>query len=486
MKSSRFELLSSDEIEKIHGLSMEVLSETGIKVNVKKMREMLRENGCGIDEESRIVTFPREVIERCLKTVPREFTLCGPAGEKEWTVNPEAQMFCGLSTAINMYDLETGDYRPTVIQDVVDHIVLMDHCDNIVANQMDLWPGDIPMQTIHTDTMRAWAKNCTKPYSLGAYGVMATRDMMNMLSIIMGGRENMKKHALTGIVSIQSPLSTAQIQIEGLMVFAEWGQPVICSPEAMAGTTAPVSLAGLLVQHNAEILAHIIMAQVVNPGTPVLYGSVSTIAEMRRGTVALGAVETGMISAASAQLAHFYDIPIRAVAGATESKTMDLQCGMERQRSIMLAALGGVNYITCVGTLESTTAAAHELTVIDNEIIGAVMRAVRGIEVNDLNLAADIIRKVGPDGNYLMEEHTQMNFRKEHYIPGTASLEKRDIWEKDGMKNMTDRAAGRARKILAEHSENEIDPKLEAELDAYCKMVAERDISEFYNAEWES
>jgi trimethylamine--corrinoid protein Co-methyltransferase len=207
---------------------------------------------------------------------------------------------------------------------------------------------------------------------------------------------------------------------------------------------------------------------------------------MRRGTVALGAIETGMISAASAQLANFYDIPCRAVAGCTESKTMDIQCGIEREQSIMLAAMGGANYITCVGTLESSTAAAHELTVIDNEILGMVERALRGIEVNESSMALEVIRSVGPDGNYLMQEHTQKNFRSEHFIPRLADREKRDVWEQGGRRDMTVRAREEAKKILSKHKPKEIDTRLAKELDEYVKSVAARPIEDFYAAEWEA
>jgi trimethylamine--corrinoid protein Co-methyltransferase len=487
MKSSRFEVLSEKEITKIHEHTLEILEEVGIKVEVKKMRGILADIGCTVNEKTKIVTFPPQVVDEYIKKAPGEILLCGADPEKQWPINTETRVFGGLGTAINMYDLETGEYRPTTLEDTINHIIVFDYCDHIVSNQMDYWPHDIPMQTIHSETIRAWAENCTKSFGMGAYGVMPTTDMMEMVLLIMGGKDAVKtKHPYITIVSIQSPLSTSQIQIEGLMILAEYGQPALMSPEAMAGTTAPVTLAGLLVQHNAEILSHIIMAQAINPGTPVMYGSVSTIAEMRRGTVALGSVETGMISAASAQLAHFYGIPCRAVAGATEAKTMDIQCGTERIRSLFLTALGGANYITCVGTIESTTGGAHEISVIDNELIGSVERAIRGIEVDDSTLAVDIIKRVGPDGNYLMDEHTQKHFRGEHFIPRLATLEKRDIWEKGGKRDMLDRAREETKKILTNHTPKELDPKLKKELDDYCEMVKGRSLDDFYAAEWES
>jgi trimethylamine--corrinoid protein Co-methyltransferase len=486
MKSARFEVLEKKEIDEIRQATLEVLEQAGVKVEVKKMRQILADLGCKVDETAKVVKFPPRVVESYVGKAPREFTLCGRKKSLTWKVSPETRVWGGLGTAVNMYNLETGAYAPATMNDLVRHLIILDNLQHIQSNQMDIWPSDILMQAIPVEGIRAWAKNCDKSFGMGAYGVMPTQDMMKMLIIAMGGKDEIKDtHPYMTIVNTVSPLSSAQIQLEGLMVIAEYGQPALLSPEAMAGTTAPITLAGLLIQHNAEVLAHIVMAQAINPGTPVMYGTVSTIAEMRRGTVALGSVETGLISAAIAQIAHSYDIPCRGVAGGTESKLLDLQCGVERARTMQMAALGGVNYITCVGTIESTTAAAHELLVIDDELIGSVERAVRGIEVNDTTKAVEIIKKVGPGGDYLMQEHTQKYFRTEHFIPSLCDRDKRDIWEKSGKKDMVGKAREKALAILAKHTEKELDPAVVKGMDEYVEAVKKRTLDEYYAAEWE-
>ncbi len=487
MKINRLKVLDEQEITTIHQHTLEVLSEVGIKVELKKMREMLRDLGCDVDENNKRARFRPDFVENYVKKAPREFILCGADPDKQWIITPETQIFSGLGTPINIYDLDTGNFRPTTLQDITNHLILFDHLDHIVSNQMDIWPNDIPMQTVHVEAIRTWAQNSTKPFGMGAYGVMATTDMMEMMSLVAGGSEVISnRHPFAAIVSIQSPLATVQAQLEGLVILAQYGQPALMSPEAMAGTTAPVTLAGLLVQHNAEVLAHIIMAQVVNPGTPVLYGSVSTIAEMKAGTATLGAVETGLISVACTQLAHFYDIPCRVVAGGTESKTIELQCGYERQRSVMMAAMAGANYITCVGTLESTLTGAHELAVIDNDLIGMVKRALGGIEVTDETLALDVIKKVGPSGTYIMEAHTLEHFKNEQYFSSIVDQDQRATWEQSGKKGMLERARDEARSIISKHRPRELDPRLLKELDNYVKMAAGRDMDDFYAAEWEA
>lgn len=486
MAESSFGILTEEEIRKIHEASLDVLAETGVKVALKKMRERLRDCGCTADEETKIVRFPSEFVSEYLAKAPREWVLGGADPALEWPVNTSSRLYSGLGTPSNMYDMETLGYRPATFVDLKNHMILIDGLENIHGGQTDIWPTDIPMHTCHVEALRAWARECRKSFGMGAFGVMATTDIMDMMTIAMEGEQAVRnRHPYLTIVSVHSPLSSAQTQLEGLWILAERGQPALMSPEAIAGMTAPVTLAGLLVQHNAEVLAHIIMAQAVNPGTPVMYGSVSTIADMKHGEVALGSVETGMVSAASAQLAHFYGLPCRCVAGATEAKEIDLQCGIEREQSIIQAALAGANLITCAGTLESTCAGANELTVIDNEIIAMAERIARGIAVTPETLALDLIRTVGPDGSYIAESHTHRHFRSEHLIPRLAGRGKRAAWEKEGRPEMRAAARREAKRILEAHRPRELDETIAAELDRYCDIVSRRTLDDFYTAEWE-
>jgi trimethylamine--corrinoid protein Co-methyltransferase len=275
------------------------------------------------------------------------------------------------------------------------------------------------------------------------------------------------------------------MQLEGLLICADYGQPLALSPEAIAGATAPVTLAGLLAQENASILAHITLAQIYRPGTPVLYGSVSTIANMRLGTVALGSVETGLISAASAQMARDYGLPCRTVGGATESKLEDVQAGLERSLTLAQAVLAGVNFITCAGTLDSTMTESDALLMLDDELCGALLRMARGIEVNEETLALDLIRKINFSGHYMAEAHTVEHFRKEHFIPKLLPREPYDAWQKAGSRSALEHARERVRQALAKHQPVLLDPVVETGLDEFRRMVAQRSLEEFYAGEIE-
>jgi trimethylamine--corrinoid protein Co-methyltransferase len=337
------------------------------------------------------------------------------------------------------------------------------------------------MTTIHSEAIWAWAHNSRKAFGMGCYGYLPTWDMMRMMALAVGGKEELRQRPrFLAICSVVSPLQMDQAQAEGMFICADYGQPLAISPEGIAGATAPVTLAGLLAQENAGILAHITLSQIYKPGTPVLYGTVSTVSNMRYGTVALGAPETGLITAGSAQLARKYDIPIRSVGGTTESKRADFQAGIERMGTLLPAVLAGVNLITCAGTLDGSMLEDHAMLLLDDEICGATLRTARGIEVNDETLALDLIKKTGYDGNYLAEEHTASHFRKELFIPKLYSREPYDTWEKGGSKLALDHARERVRKILAEHQPRQLDPAVVTAMDEFRRQVAERNLQDFY------
>jgi len=479
-----YEVLSREEIERIHSASMEVLQTIGIQVDYPVARELFRQAGALVDEAQQCVRIPETLVRWALDQAPKTFKLYGADAGLEMEIGGDAVQFAALGTPTTMLDLDSGDYRPSTLDDLGNHIKLIDGCDHIHCSQMDVWPNDIPMNMIHSEAIWLWAHNSRKSFGLGCYGYMPTLDMMRMTAVAVGGKEELRQRPrFFGICSVVSPLKMTQIQVEGMMICAEYGQPVTLAPEGIAGMSAPVSLAGLLIQENANILAHITLSQIFRPGAPVLYGTVSTIANMRNGTVALGSVETGLITAASAQLAHYYGIPIRSVGGVTESKSADLQAGVERMATLLPAVLAGVHYITCAGTLDSSMLESDALLVMDDELAGMALRVKRGIDVNETSMAMDVIRSVGFSGNYIAEEHTQQNYRKEFYMTRFMVRQPYESWAKEGSKSAMEHAREKARAILARHQPRVLDPSIEKELEAYRKMVAERSIEDLYKYE---
>jgi trimethylamine--corrinoid protein Co-methyltransferase len=486
MKTARFEVLSPDEVERIHSASMQVLGDVGLKVDYAPARDLFRQAGAGVDTSKNIVRIPADLVRWAVSQAPAQFTLYGADGQFHLPIGGDQVCFAGLGTPTHIIDTDTGERRPTTLADVERHIQLIDACEQIHNSQMDVWPNDVPMTTIHTESIWAWAHHSHKPFGMGCYGYIPTWDMMRMMAIAAGGKQELRQRPrFLAICSVGSPLQMLQMQLEGLLICADYGQPLAMSPEAIAGATAPATLAGLLVQENAAILAHVTLAQIFRPGTPVLYGTVSTIANMRLGTVALGSVETGLITAASAQMARYYGLPCRGVGATTEAKTEDLQAGLERAATLLQAVLAGVNFITCGGTLDSSMIESDPLLLLDDELCGAALRVARGITVDEETLALDVIRQVvhtGP-GNYLADRHTLRHFRQEHFIPRFLAREPYDAWVEAGSRSALDRARDRVRDILAHHRPTQLDPAVEQELAEFRQMVADRPLEEFYMGE---
>ncbi len=258
---------------------------------------------------------------------------------------------------------------------------------------------------------------------------------------------------------------------------------MIIAPSASGGLNAPITLAGLLTQTNAEVLSSIILTQLINPGTPVLYGTVNTPLDPRTANVAWGAIETSLITVASAQLAKFYDIPSRASGCITNSNIFDMQNGFERFNTLSAAAYAGINYITCAGTYECGLASSLELAVIDNELAGIVSRALKGIEVSEDTIALKQIKSVvlGEKKGllFLGLKHTARNIKNELFIPSLSERNSRNTWIKKGALDLINKAQKKIQEILKSHKPIVLDPGLENKIDEFIKKVEIRNINEY-------
>ena len=489
MKLKKVEVFTKDELEAIHDASMTLLSEVGIKVDAQEARDILKENGAIVDDSNYFVKFPESMVKEKLKTVPNSFKLYGPDGSFRFEVNTQQTQFGTIGTPVKIYDpSEKKGVRKTVMEDTIQQIKVVDCLENIVCSHIDVWPNDVSYITIHSECIYQWVKNTKKPYGLGCLGRLASQDMMNMASIIVGDDDELIKNPrFIGFMNPTSPLHLPVLMTNGFEIFAKYKQPTIIAPEALAGASAPVTLAGLLTQTNAEIIGSAVLSQVFNPGTPIFFGTVSHITDMRTGNSAMGSVEMGLITAGIAQLARYYNIPSRGPGAGTDSKLLDLQNGYERLQTLMLAAQAGVNYITCAGTYEATLVEALELLVIDDDLAGMVKRAIEGITVNEDTIGLDVIKKVATSDvkgvNFLAESHTRKHMKSELYMPRLANRARRSTWLKKGGIDIIQMAKEKVDQILKEHQPKELDTQMEAQLKDYMKKVRERSFDDYRKAE---
>jgi trimethylamine--corrinoid protein Co-methyltransferase len=489
MKLKPIEVFSKDEIEEIHSGSLKLLSNVGMKVDAHDARILLKEHGAEVDDKSVFVKFPESLIKEKLKTVPKQFTLHGPDGRFNFEVNTENTVFATIGTPVRIYDpSEKKGVRKTILSDTIQQIKVVDALENIHCSHVDVWPNDLSYITVHVHCIYQWAKNTKKPYGLGCFGKLASTDMIKMTSLIAGGDEELiKKPRLVGFMNPTSPLHLPIIMTNGFSVFTKYKQPTIIAPEALAGASAPVTLAGLLTQTNAEILGSIVLSQVYNSGAPIFYGTVSHITDMRTGNSAMGSPEMGLITAGIAQLARYYKIPSRGPGGCSDSKVLDLQNGFERLLTLILATQAGINYITMGGTYEATLVESLELLTIDDELAGMVKRAKEGITVNEDTIALEVIEKVATSDkkgvNFLAERHTRDFMRSELFFPKLSDRNRRTTWFKKGAKDIITRAREKVDQILQDHTPNDLPKELEDKLLKYIKVVESRTYDDYKKAE---
>jgi trimethylamine--corrinoid protein Co-methyltransferase len=290
-----------------------------------------------------------------------------------------------------------------------------------------------------------------------------------MTSILFGGDLHDKPVTISLINSL-TPLGYSDEMIKALMEYARWRQPVVIAALAMAGSTSPVTLAGTLAVQNAELLAGVTLAQLISPGTPVVYGSTSTNIDMRSGALALGGPELSQMIAAHVQLARHYGLPSRSGGALTDSSYPDAQAGFESMLSLLTTVSYGVDFVLhAAGILSSYLAFSYEKFVLDDEMCGMVRRFWRGFEVSPETIAYDVIADVGPGGNYLMETHTLKRCRTEFWQPTVCDRSGLEAWMAAGRPDAVARARQRWQKLVAEHEDPPLDETVAQQLQKYVE-----------------
>ncbi len=434
--------LTDDAIIKIDDTSMSIFEEVGVKITYRPILERWREAGADIDEKQSIARLDRNVIKKCLAMAPKEILL-GARDHNYDMVLSGARTYLGSSgTAINIIDLYSGECRPTNIYDVAAMSRMSEACKNIDFTMVGCYPCELQKDIVDINRFYATICNTAKHICGSAYTVHGVNRLAHLVEMIAGSKEAFKKSPFVSLIAaVMSPLVIGEEHGRMLEAACLAGFPLHTPCAPISGSTAPVTLAGALVQMNVESLMAVITAQLIEPGHPTLYSAVPTTIDLRTGAFCFGSIETAMLNAAASQIARFYSLPSYVAAGVSESKNNDTQSSYESSCSVLLNAMAGGNFIhDAAGLLESGLTASLAKYVIDDEVIGITKRVLKGINVDDDTLASECIKKVGPAGNYLSEEHTLSHMRREHFYPDLADRSSRTAWESDGKKSMEEKA----------------------------------------------
>jgi trimethylamine--corrinoid protein Co-methyltransferase len=461
----QFRPLNEQDVNKIHQTSLKILEEIGVKVELEEALRVFKKHGAKI--EGVIVRIPASLVEEALKLVPHKFLMAGQE-EKNDLILEDKKVYLGTGgAALTILDLETGKARPGALKDIAQVAKLVDALENVHFYLRPCIPQDIPREVMDINQFYASLSNTTKHIMGAAQSVQTARDVIEMAQMIAGGKEALVKRPIISFVTswMISPLHFATETTQVLLEIVRNKIPVALSSAPMAGSTSPVTLAGTLAQVHAEQLSGIVLTQLANPGSPVLYGAIPSMADLKTMGYVGGGIEFGLMNAAISQMAQSIQVPNYNSAGLTESKLPDIQAGYEKAYSVCLCVLAGSNYIHhAAGMLESMRAVAYEQFVIDDEIIGMALRLLEGIQIDGETLGLEALREVGPSGNFLSSMHTVKFMRQEYFRQTLGDRQTREAWEESGSLDGRERARRKAREILKTHLPKRLDAKIDQEI----------------------
>ncbi len=451
LTGDRFKPLTEESISRVHQTAMRLIEEIGFEVNSEIALKFFKGAGARIEWGKRRVCLPQEKVMELIRIAPSEVKLCGQDKRRDIFLGGN-RVYAGTGgTALYIYEPNTAQKRPATLVDLKRIAKLVDQLDNIHLFMLPTYPNELPVEQVDVNRFFAGLDNTTKHIMGGVYTLDGVKQAIRMAEIVAGSAETLRQRPLISMVTCSiSPMKMDGKYGDLVVAIAQSGIPLVCPAEPLCGATSPVTLAGNLVIQTVDSLMGVMLTQIVNPGTPVIFGSVATNTDLRDLKYLAGSVEMGLLNAAGAQMSQFYQLPFYATGGMTDSKVLDAQSGYESAITNLLCALAGANFIhDAAGLMEFALTMSYEKLVIDNDILGMVMRAVEGIRVDDETLAFDLIKQVGPGGNFVTAKHTRYFMRGEHYQPSLSDRNSREEWEAEGSKTTCEKAAETVREILS-------------------------------------
>ncbi|HKK95962.1 MAG TPA: trimethylamine methyltransferase family protein [Anaerovoracaceae bacterium] len=465
-----FNILTKKKKDKVHEFSLKLLEEVGIEVTGEKMLELLKNNGAEIGNDN-IVKIPRKMVEKAMKSVPKEVILYNRDGDPIINIGEENNIYFGsIAEQLEYLDYKTNKSRRFMREDMKTMCVLQDYLPNISfttsVGLIDGVPSSVAGQIGFIETLR----NFSKSIHVVTSDVDALKDIVNISKDFVGGKEKlMEKPLFMYYAEPIPPFKHPYESNERLMVCAENGIPVVYMPYSMMGGTAPVTLAAALAQNNAEILAGMVMTQLVREGAPYIYGSMPTVFDMKSTIGSYGAPEFHLAVAASSEMADYYGIPFYGTASVSDARTIDMQSISEIEMTLFSSILSKANLVHDIGLLEHARNISPVAIYISNEIIDQLKNYTKGIEINDDMFLFDTFKNIGPGGHYLNDESTLKNFKKMWY-PKVFTRNSINPEESDLM----DRVIEKIDYILKNHKVKPLEKEKEDILKKYEKELLDR------------
>ena len=475
LKGRWLRFLTADQVGDLHRAILEVLAEVGVQVEWRPALDVFAAAGCRVDASTHRVRVPEHVLQRTLQSAPSTFTLYAKQPEYDVQVTLDDVYTVAGSSALYVLDLD-GQRRPATYQDLADFTRLIDALDQAHIMHAMVIPQELPQAGVDRILFSTIMTNTAKHYYSQGQGGQSVRDQVEMAAVIQGSAEAVRRRPqFSFVVCFISPLIHPPQAVQEMMECARFNIPVWLEPTNMMGATAPLSIAGALVEHTASALAGLVLMQTLNPGHACILSTASGGLNMQSGTYVAASPEAVLLHCATAQMAHFYGLPFQGGSGL-DSCLPDAQAGYERMLQTAPMSLAGVNFIhLALGMLDQLLTSSYEQAVIDNDILAAAFRLTEGIEVTPESTAVDQFKQVGPGGHFMEQDYTLRNLRRLQWQPKLTSRLAWDEWQRrTGARDMRQRANQAARQILAEHHPQPLGPAQTAELDRMARTCQER------------
>lgn len=470
------EVLSEDERVQIHERTLRVLASTGVRVDTSRGRDILRDWGADVDQNTDIVRFPRSLVEEALRLAPKEFSLGARRPGWDLPMNGGDCTLLADGEAVYALDSETCARRPATVTDWRDATRLIDALDEIgvywsmvdgrgggdtVADMINYW------RTL----FRSFSKHVQDPILEPKHAPW----LLEVLQVVFGDKHTIRhEHPLSFLLCPQSPLVIEGAPTDAYLALLGWDIPVAVMPMPLMGATAPGSLISTIVLGNCEVLATLCLVQAAAPGTPFIYAPALSVMDARSGQYAAGAIEGGLLSAAATEMGRYYSLPVEASGMGTDHHVLSIQAGYERALNGLLPMLSWPDILVGPGLLGGSMILSLEQTLVDVEVFRMCKRAHQGIATEALRWLEDVINAVEPGGHFLGERSTVRGVHEgEWYFSQLGVHDTFEGWDAAGRPSLVDEAREKVEQILATHEPLPLNEDVERELDRIEKRARE-------------
>jgi trimethylamine--corrinoid protein Co-methyltransferase len=458
-----YRLLTEDQINEIHQASLEVLETVGVRLLDDQAVDFLRNAGCRVRGDN-IVLIPNWLVEESIRSAPSRITIYNQQGQEAMRLEGRNIHF-GLGTdLISTQDLRTGETRPTLLQDVINASRVADYCQEIDFIASFGLPSDVPINSMYVECARAMMENSTKPMFFTAAGYEDLAVITDMAAAVAGGASALReKPFLIHYSEPTAPLTHSHGALRKLFLCADKGLPINYTPGDILGASIPVTLAGGIVLAVAEALSGVVLHQLRAKGAPIISGIAAFALDMQKGTIAYGSPDDRLTNSAFADVFHYYGLPMWSTVGS-DAHCLDAQAAMEHALGTLMAALDGANLIHDVGYLGQGLLSNPASIVMCSEIISYVKRIIRGFDLSREKIGLDVIRDVGPGGQFLTVMHTKSHFAEELWQPMYLNRDSPQAWAESGGRTYEEVVTRKAIEILETHQPEPLPEKVQARL----------------------